>query len=37
MVMAQSAKSAKSTVIPLLVLIATSVMAWAAAMAIHGF
>jgi hypothetical protein len=30
-------KSAKSAVIPLLVMIAASVMAWAAAMAIHGF
>jgi hypothetical protein len=31
------AKSAKSTVKPLIILIAASVMAWAAAMAIHGF
>ena len=31
------AKSAKSTVKPLIILIAASVMAWAAAIAIHGF
>jgi hypothetical protein len=31
------AKSAKSTVKPLIILIAASVMAWAAATAIHGF
>jgi hypothetical protein len=31
------AKSAKSTVIPLFVMIAASIMAWAAGMAIHGF
>jgi hypothetical protein len=31
------AKSAKSTVMPLVVLIAASVLAWAAGMAIHSF
>jgi hypothetical protein len=31
------AKPAKSTVKPLIILIAASVMTWAAAMAIHGF
>jgi hypothetical protein len=30
------AKSAKSPVVPFLVLIAASVMTWAVAMAIHG-
>jgi hypothetical protein len=31
------AKSAKSTVMALVVMIGASVMAWTAAMAIHGF
>jgi hypothetical protein len=31
------AKSVKSTVKPLIILIAASATAWAAAMAIHGF
>jgi len=31
------AKSAKSTLKPLLILVAASAVAWAAAMAIHGF
>jgi hypothetical protein len=30
-------KSAKSTVMPLVVLIAASFLAWAAGIAIHGF